>query len=114
MTFLELISCEFKKHTSVAHFDNFLFQIRSSLPQLERSVQSMVDLKSFNLRSLKIYSGLSQSDSIRFHRYKEDSYINGEESDYLYTYTIPATAEEDKSVDFSGIKTIDSKQIHTL
>lgn len=74
----------------------------------------MVDLKSFNLRSLQIYSGLSESDSIRFHRYKEDSYINGEESDYLYTYTIPATAEEDKSVDFSGIKTIDSQQIHRL
>lgn len=86
MSFLELISADFKKHSSVQLFESYLSHIRSSIPHIDRTLTSLVDLESFNLKSLMVYEGLIQCEGIRFLREKDDSYITGDESKFIYNF----------------------------
>ena len=86
MSFLELISADFKKHSSVQLFESYLSYIRSSIPHIDRTLTSLVDLESFNLKSLMVYEGLIQCEGIRFLREKDDSYITGDESKFIYNF----------------------------
>ena len=86
MSFLELLSADFKKHSSVPVFESYLSQIRSTIPHIDRSLTSLVDFETFNFKSLLVYESLIQCEGIRFLREKDESYITGEESKFIYNF----------------------------
>ena len=86
MSFLELVSLDFKKHSSVQLFESYLSQIRSAIPHIDRSLTSLVDLEAFNFKSLLIYESLINCEFIRFLRLKDESYITGDESKFVYSF----------------------------